>query len=171
MANPQKENGYTAIANEILERLYAIPLSGSEYKIILCILRKTYGWRKKSDYISLSQLVEEVRLSKKQICEAVNKLCAKQIIIKNKFKFRTSEYYFNKDFELWITQDRTIGSYEKVNHNLRKSKRSSYEKVNKVVTKTKHTKENKEIKETITKESKNKFLKDLERFKTNFGGI
>ena len=113
MANPQKENGYTAIANEILERLYAIPLSGSEYKIILCILRKTYGWRKKSDRISLSQLVTETKLSRKQVCESINKLVTKRLL----FKLKTSqinEYYFNKDYEMWLVTERLMGSYRNV---------------------------------------------------------
>lgn len=38
MANPQIENGYTAVANEILDNLYKFSLNGTELKVISCIL-------------------------------------------------------------------------------------------------------------------------------------
>lgn len=39
MANPQIENGYTAVANEILDNLYKLSLNGTELKVINCILQ------------------------------------------------------------------------------------------------------------------------------------
>ena len=50
MANPQKEEGYTAIANEIMDALCRIrdtwrERNASSY--INVILRKTYGWKNK----------------------------------------------------------------------------------------------------------------------------
>ena len=41
MANPQIENGYTVIANEILDHLYKQSLNGTELKVVMCILRYT----------------------------------------------------------------------------------------------------------------------------------
>jgi len=55
MANPQPENGHTDIANEIIEALWKINLSSYEWRVLLYLLRKTYGWHKKTDQISLSQ--------------------------------------------------------------------------------------------------------------------
>ena len=43
MANPQIENGYTAVANEILDNLYKFSLNGTELKVISCIFRYTFG--------------------------------------------------------------------------------------------------------------------------------
>ena len=45
MANPQIENGYTAVANEILDNLYKFSLNGTELKVISCIFRYTFGLR------------------------------------------------------------------------------------------------------------------------------
>lgn len=45
MASPQIENGYTTIANEILDHLYKQPLNGTELKVVMCILRYTFGLR------------------------------------------------------------------------------------------------------------------------------
>ena len=49
MASPQKENGYTPIAHEILEALAKQLLSPDEWRILMIIFRKTYGWDKKED--------------------------------------------------------------------------------------------------------------------------
>ena len=56
MANPQLEDGYTEIANEILEALMRLHLSPNQWQVILCIIRKTYGFKKKVDYIANSQI-------------------------------------------------------------------------------------------------------------------
>jgi phage replication O-like protein O len=79
MANPQKENGYTVIANEILEALMRIRLSGEEWKCLLVILRKTYGWNKKEDKISLSQFVLMTGMKKQSVHRALKKLSSKNI--------------------------------------------------------------------------------------------
>ena len=47
MANPQKENGYTSIANDIVEALAGIRIPGEARQCLDVILRKTYGWNKK----------------------------------------------------------------------------------------------------------------------------
>lgn len=54
MASPQIENGYTTIANEILDHLYKQPLNGTELKVVMCILRYTFGFRRKSHKLSAS---------------------------------------------------------------------------------------------------------------------
>ncbi len=146
MANPQKENGHTDIANEVLEQLYSIPLSGSEFRVILFIFRKTWGWKKKEDSISLSQIVTKTKLSRKQACEVVNKLVAKRLLFKNK-KYINS-YSFNKDYDQWVVTERTLGGYCRPKE-LPKGKQIVTETKPKVVTETKHTKEKKE---TYTKE-------------------
>ena len=50
MANPRKKNGYTPIANEIMDALALIKKpSPYEWNILMFLLRKTYGWNKKED--------------------------------------------------------------------------------------------------------------------------
>ena len=100
MANPQVENGHTDIANEIVEALAGIRISGEEWQILLVILRKTYGWHKKSDCISLSQFQILTKVKKPNIIRAINKLVEKNIIIK-KDNGNVSNYTFNKDFTNW----------------------------------------------------------------------
>ena len=58
MSRPQLEDGYVRIANELLEAIIRAPLSKRELMIVLAVVRKTYGYGKKTDDISLSQLAQ-----------------------------------------------------------------------------------------------------------------
>jgi len=74
MTNPQKENGYIKLANEIVDHLCYYRLSGQEHQILLTILRKTYGWNKKKDAISLSQFFGLTKMKKPSIIKNIEEL-------------------------------------------------------------------------------------------------
>lgn len=101
MANPQKEDGYTMIANEIMDALARIRIPGEARQILDFILRKTYGFNKKSDAISLSQFCNGTNLKKQTVCKAINKLKTLNIITQKDNKVAT-EYSINKDFDKWV---------------------------------------------------------------------
>ena len=52
------DNGYTRIANELLDALLAADLTKHQYKVALAIVRKTYGFNKPFDRITNSQISE-----------------------------------------------------------------------------------------------------------------
>lgn len=125
MANPQKENGYTAVANEITEHLMAVELSGANHRVVMAIMRKTYGFQKKEDEISLSQFVEATKLSKRTIVYNLQDLEAKKIIIvvrRTEGSAKLSNIYsFNKDYDTWVVQN----SAPQVIENRKQAKRRS----------------------------------------------
>ena len=97
MANPQAENGYTKIANEILEALCKINLSSYQSRLLFLVIRKTYGFNKTDDWISNSQIVEATGISKSHASRAKKELIERRIIVTptgNKMKF-------NKDYNQW----------------------------------------------------------------------
>ena len=96
MANPQREDGHVDIANEIVEALAKIHLSSYESQVLWAIFRKTYGWHKKMDWITGSQLVKMTKISKSHISETLKRLIHRNLIIKNGNKLG-----FQKDFEKW----------------------------------------------------------------------
>lgn len=100
VANPQKENGYTAIANEILEALAKIRINGEARQVLDVILRKTYGYHKKQDRISLSQFAKATGLDSKAVCRAITKLTSMDIVIKISSK-DGNIYVFQKDNDKW----------------------------------------------------------------------
>ena len=80
MASPQKENGYTPIANELLEAICRFPFSGSQLRIVLFLMRKTYGWSKKWDNISCSQFAIGTGLNPRTVKRELKKLESMNVI-------------------------------------------------------------------------------------------
>lgn len=104
MANPQKENGFTPIANEILEKLVNISLLGSEFQILLFIIRKTYGYQKKVDRISLTQFEKGTGISRPTVVKTLKNLMAKGLIVKICLPGGNIGYSFIKDHENWVVK-------------------------------------------------------------------
>lgn len=102
MASPQLENGYFRIANEIIDQFCKSKnrLSGEEWIILWIILRKTYGWHKPEDYISLSQFYQISGMKKPSIIRALKKLEQKRIISK-KANGKINKWQFIKDYHQW----------------------------------------------------------------------
>lgn len=104
MADVQKEKGFTAIANDIMDALVRAGLQASELCVVLFILRKTYGWNKKSDQISLTQFCDALPYSKQTIVTALKRLQLVKVIRlvqSGNSKVSSNEWAFNKDFETW----------------------------------------------------------------------
>ncbi len=96
MAKPQVEDGYTPIANEILESLARISLSPNQWQVLLCIIRKTYGFHKKVDYIANFQIGAATGLCKAVVSRCLKGLSDMQIITRN-----SKHIGFQKDWEKW----------------------------------------------------------------------
>jgi phage replication O-like protein O len=109
MANPQAEEGHIDIANEIAEQFCCYRISGEEWLVLWVILRKTYGWKKKDDKISLSQFSTMTGLKRQTALRALQKLESKKIIgvIKNDDN-GINIYCFNKDFDKWLVSSKKI---------------------------------------------------------------
>ena len=107
MAKPELEDGYTQIAHEILEKLARMPLSPNQWRVLLVIIRKTYGFHKKVDYIANFQIVEATGL-----CKAVVSRCLKQLNDAQLITRRGKYIGFQKDWERWrkLAEQSTLGS-------------------------------------------------------------
>jgi phage replication O-like protein O len=102
MANPQVENGYTKISNELMDALVRYRIPGEQRQILDFIIRKTYGFCKKNDQISLSQFVEATGIIKQNAKRAINDLLSKKIIVVIKNDYGIAQVYeFNKNYEEW----------------------------------------------------------------------
>src|SRR5215813_9116496 len=70
----------TQTPNAILDKLMPI-LSPAQFKLIMAICRKTYGWHKRSDDISLSQLEAMTGMSRQTIIDASTPLRGAGLIV------------------------------------------------------------------------------------------
>ena len=140
MSNPQLENGFTKLANEIIEKFCKFRVSGEEWMVLWVILRKTYGFNKKEDAISLSQFAVMTDLKRPSIIRALKKLVTKKLLLIDKSATSLgNKYTFNKHFDTWV-------SFTKKLQGVTKELTIVDKKANEVVTKKLHTKE------TLTKE-------------------
>lgn len=96
MASPQLEHGYTRIANEILENLMRVQLSANQWQVLLCIIRKTYGFKRKVDRIANYQICKATGLGKEVVSRALHKLQAAGIILRH-----GKQIGFQKDWGKW----------------------------------------------------------------------
>jgi phage replication O-like protein O len=79
-ASPQLENGYTRLANELLDALLLVGLTARQWAVVMAVIRKTYGFNKKSDDIGLSQIAAMTGLDKSNISRTVRELEAMRVI-------------------------------------------------------------------------------------------
>ena len=75
---------YTQSPNVCFDEIFKT-LKEGELRVILVIIRQTFGWHKAADRISLSQLSEKSGMERKSVCRSLNSLIEKKLIIKNKF--------------------------------------------------------------------------------------
>jgi phage replication O-like protein O len=75
------ECNYTSIPNVIFDYWMEV-LTPAEFKVLLCICRKTFGWHKYEDKISLKQIEKLTNLSRKGIIKCISKLVEFQLVIK-----------------------------------------------------------------------------------------
>ncbi|QHM71314.1 replication protein [Mixta intestinalis] len=77
------DNGYTRLANELLEELIGANLTRNQAKVAFAVCRKTYGFNKKVDRITDSQLSQLTRLPRQKVNKAKNELIAMKVLIKD----------------------------------------------------------------------------------------
>ncbi|MBP0998447.1 replication protein [Serratia fonticola] len=74
------ENGYTRIANELLEAVIGAGLTQNQLLITLAIIRKTYGYNKPADWVGNAQLSELTGLPETRCSTERNKLVKMNIL-------------------------------------------------------------------------------------------
>jgi phage replication O-like protein O len=80
MADVQAENGYTKIANDLVSQFCRLNLSGAEWRVVWAIFRRTYGWNKAADVISVSQIMDDTALPERTIRRVLRNLVQKDIL-------------------------------------------------------------------------------------------
>lgn len=98
--NPQLEDGHTRIANELLEAIIKFKFTERQYKVFFAILRKTYGFNKTSDDLSLSQLSAICDLPFNHISTVINQLVKLNVIIKKQGTY-ANNLMINKMYDTW----------------------------------------------------------------------
>ena len=96
MASPQLENGFTRIANELLEALYRTDLTGGEWALIACIARASYGWSQKEAPISIREAGRRLGKHYSNTKRTARALIARSILARN-----GTAILIAKDYDRW----------------------------------------------------------------------
>ena len=97
MASPQKESGFTPIANELLDALARTRIPGEARQLFDVIVRLTYGWQKKIARIPYARFVELTGVRLSHVHRGLQALIVHQIIIQGADGFSVQ-----KNYDLWI---------------------------------------------------------------------
>ncbi|MBS8267172.1 hypothetical protein DYI26_00285 [Halomonas litopenaei] len=98
---PQVEDGYTRIANELFEAVtnsHTCPITLRQMRIVLSVIRKTYGFNKKTDRISDSQLAAATGISRQNVNAAKRELLAMNVLFTDGQKLGVNKAYAEWDF-------------------------------------------------------------------------
>lgn len=103
MASPQKENGYTSIANELLEQIYRRRFSASQLKILLLVIRFTYGFNRKTAALSNTFIASGTGMHEITVSKEVGTLLRDNVLkLHKKPTFHSSRVIgINKDYDSW----------------------------------------------------------------------
>jgi phage replication O-like protein O len=100
MAAEQLEDGFTRIANHILEMLLQAPIGGRELRVVLAVIRESYGWNRKDCRLTLLQIGQMTGLAREHVCEVVKRLVGLNIL-KVDTSTNPRTYRFNKYSGTW----------------------------------------------------------------------
>ena len=106
MANPQLSNGYTKIANELIEAICRLDISGNEMRILFYIIRRTYGFNRMCSEISLSEISNAIGMRNEHISRALKRLSSKNIIeIHSNKGVKPQTISIVKNYEKWAVDN------------------------------------------------------------------
>jgi phage replication O-like protein O len=98
--NPQIEDGFTKISNELLEALSKAMaqriISGEERAIIDWVIRYTYGYQQKNGFFKLTFIAESLGFSLARVSQLIKRLQDKNILIRE-----GNEITLNKHYKEW----------------------------------------------------------------------
>lgn len=103
MANPQKENGFTPISNELLESIYRHSFTSTQLKIILCVCRYTYGYSRKVASLGAGYIAKAIGYNPRSTAREIVRLIKSGVLIEDKtYKLNSPRKLgLQKDYEVW----------------------------------------------------------------------
>lgn len=109
------DDGFTRIANLLLEALAIARLNGIQKGICLFLFRRTYGWNRSEDAISLGEFADACGTSKEYISRQLTSLIKRNIVCRRDYQpGKVPVYAFVTSVGEW---DRSCIDLENINKN------------------------------------------------------
>ena len=112
MAGPQKENGYTPIANELMEAVAKLQINATQFRILMVVWRYTYGFSRKHHKLSETFISKATGIHKKQVGRELSDLIKRNILIEiEPPSFSSTRVLaFNKHYKRWQSTKKLTGN-------------------------------------------------------------
>ena len=165
MANPQRENGFTGVANEIMDRLAMLKINGTQFRILMVIFRYTYGFQRCEHDLSITFLAKATGINPRVIRRELKTLIDSHVILVSKESTKSDSRVlkFNKDYDTW--QEGTKKSSEDKKDPSQGTKKTSQEGTKKTSKKETLKENSKETTTVILNPDEAAFISILEAIK------
>lgn len=171
--NPKLSNGFTRIANELYDAIMIANFTKTERKIIDAVIRKTYGYNRKNDVISIRQIAQITNVRFQHISRSLQQLIAEKVIIATG-NHQKRILKLNKNYTNWgrfsvtetVTKCNENGDTKvnsSVTENVTECNESCYGSVTESVTETSQVSAQQKTKDNIKDSSKDKDLKNARK--------
>lgn len=97
MADVKLKNGYFKIAHKLFEQLFIREFSLKQIRVILLVMRLSYGFHKKYAIIKPKSRFNFANLHNPDINKILNELISKKVLL----KVAEDAYSINKDYDVW----------------------------------------------------------------------
>lgn len=170
------DDGYTRIANELLEAVMSADLTARQLKVALAVMRKTYGFGKKTDRITNTQIAGMTGIHHTHVCTAKNEMIAMNVIITSGSQIGINKVVSDWNFNISQVSETLAKSANKTlaevaNDNLptQLNTKETYQKKKETTPKSPEGSDEVAEKKTPSKSKKKSSLEfDRERFKTTW---
>lgn len=88
---------FIIVPNKFIEAMYKQNFGANQHKVLLYVLRKTWGWQKLSEFIRVTQCAKDLEIPKSRVSEALSSLVKRRIVTVN----RNKTYGIQADTSLW----------------------------------------------------------------------
>lgn len=95
-ASPQVQNGYSPIANELLDAMLRARFNGYQWAWVMWVVRNCYGWSRKSAAFTIAGVARSMGMDRRGMARALWGLVEAKILIVS-----GSQITIQKDYTMW----------------------------------------------------------------------
>jgi len=115
------ETEFIKIPNQFIEAVYSQTLGHNQSSVLWYLVRKTWGWQKRSEFIRVTDMARGLKMGKNRASEALSSLKKRRIVTVN----RNKTYGIQIDVSLWRDlyrkpEQKNIGNRNKIRRNRNK---------------------------------------------------
>lgn len=103
MSEIDVNNGFVRVANKLLEVIYSSNFNATQLKILLMIIRYTYGFNRKSHNLSITFISKGTGISRRSVGQELRVLIDAKVlsVFENHTATESREISINKDYTIW----------------------------------------------------------------------